>query len=47
MHVQWEEYLVEYNSKHSVYFHLHQELQDTKIKVEGLRQVMPSDTNYV
>ena len=40
MHVQWEKYLVEYNSKHSVYFRLHQEMQDTRIKVEGLRQVM-------
>ena len=39
VHAQWEEYLLEYNSKHTVYFRLHQEMQDTKIKVEGLRQV--------
>lgn len=42
---QWEEYLVEYNSKHSVYFRLHQEMQDTRIKVEGLRQAAHQATS--
>ena len=39
--VQWEEYLEEYNSKHGLYFRLHQEILDTKVKVEGLQQVRP------
>lgn len=37
--MQWEEYLEEYNSKHGLYFRLHQEILDTKVKVEGLQQV--------
>lgn len=37
--VQWEGYVQEYNSKHALYFRLHQDMQDTKVKVEGLQQV--------
>lgn len=39
MTLQWEECCGEYRSKRAVYFRLHQEMQDTKIKMKGLQQV--------
>ncbi|KAL0026037.1 hypothetical protein WJX79_003720 [Trebouxia sp. C0005] len=37
---QWEECCGEYRSKRAVYFRLHQEMQDTKIKMKGLQQAI-------
>ena len=39
MAVQWEECCGEYTSKRALYFRLHQEMQDTNIKMKGLQQV--------
>lgn len=38
--LQFKEMVCEYDSKHAVYFKLHQEIQDTRVKVEGLQQVL-------
>ncbi len=39
MALQWEECCGEYRSKRALYFRLHQEMQDTNIKMKGLQQV--------
>ena len=44
MAVQWEECCGEYRSKRALYFRLHQEMQDTNIKMKGLQQVRELDT---
>ena len=37
--VQFEGMVQEYDRKHTIYFKLHQEMQDLNVKVEGLQQV--------
>lgn len=47
---QWEECCGEYRSKRALYFRLHQEMQDTNIKMKGLQQAIHeagSDTEKV
>lgn len=37
--LQFQEMVQEYDTKHAIYFKLHQEIQDLSVKVEGLQQV--------
>ena len=38
--LQFQEMVQEYDTKHAIYFKLHQEIQDLSVKVEGLQQVI-------